>query len=711
MSDTGKNHGIPQPIFNLVKYGTIDYDALDNDFTWVHVKCDDWGSFYKLLNTLKLGDDIRSQKTNGYMRRDVYIMAIANRFDAIVDTMESECGKDYVSQHFVIEQLRPGRSELSLVTILQLMINSLGNSTLDDASNPQGRFFKVVKKSMDTKREVISQIIALEFKFDEAPQSMSQFSDIRLDYNVCTFNNSVYGDIKWGKSSKKESIPRYRYLPSSGMQVSSFPFEDDGNAFVMKSRHSIDKTHLDMLNWTRNNKISETDDPLKGIEINLEESRSVVVFDVIRSLNDRFGDYFGGISLYQCEAERLFTDLDRSYLERLMNHFAERTIQVMGTSKSKKPRDMVVCIYNKAEGKYQKLLEEFVQIVKTRYNVEMTPTEGPRFGMYNIPLIHMKKFYENNPEVKDPHMNHDYALMQHVTVENLESAIKQYNTSQKSNNTRFEKRKEKWLEEDRSRKPEDYESETGKSITQANMPLAEVLFEQLYIKEEIENQEMRFYDWKGFGAEGDWMFGIPLFHMEKRKKVMDGFAYYVIHKDGKMETPVKCDLINFTAPAQFVNLDWNNIEYAVVDPDMNVNIVRFTPIKTLPNATAILQMIEENKRNSRKRTEGVKEEKSKNENFGGCVDIGYIRISDTLWIYYVGQYNNLKQSIANASVVREIEAVDGSRVFFDKIFHMMSIPFVKHNQNSVIPFTIKYLKEWCLSMDYFNPNIEDEDER
>lgn len=49
-------------------------------------------------------------------------------------------------------------------------------------------------------------------------------------------------------------------------------------------------------------------------------------------------------------------------------------------------------------------------------------------------------------------------------------------------------------------------------------------------------------------------------------------------------------------------------------------------------------------------------------------------------------------------------------MFFDRSFHMMSIPYVKHKRNSVIPFPIKYLTEWCKKLHYAVANIEDDNE-
>ena len=70
---------------------------------------------------------------------------------------------------------------------------------------------------------------------------------------------------------------------------------------------------------------------------------------------------------------------------------------------------------------------------------------------------------------------------------------------------------------------------------------------------------------------------------------------------------------------------------------------------------------------------------------GGCIGVGYYRLSSKCWIYYVGAQDNPNQAITNASTVYMIESTN--EIFFEDLF-------VKHNQNTVIPFPIKYLTEW-----------------
>jgi len=696
---------ILMPFFNLIKHGKPDYTGLDADFTWVHVTCNEWGPYFRLLEVLKPNDSILSQKSSGYGKKDVYFLATADFFDKAMDLVEEACGATYFRDNFTFEQVHPGTDKLCLATIMQLFINSLGNNSMVDASNAQGRFFQIVKHEDDKKRSIVSKYVSLEFKVDYSPDYLHDFSDLYFSYNVNTFNNALYEDIKWGNRGKDVET-RFRNVPGAGMQTCKYRTEDDGNTFVLKSRKFEDKNHLDMLSWTRNPTKTEGEDTNRDVEKNLEESRSVWIFRVIGKLNDMYGEYFGGLSVYQCKAERLPTELDPIYLERLMGHFQGKTIHIDNKDRRKKGQDVIVCIYNLTESANNAVVEEFVGIVKDRYQLKLTITGGPKFGMYNVPIIYPKSYYEDDPE-KDPHKDHSFTLMQHATIDNLKAAIKGYNKQVKSNNTRYENKKKKWLEEEPTRKEKDFSGEKPKL---PNMPIAEVIFEQLYLKEDIEGRKITFYNWLKFGAEGEWKFAIPLKHSENHKLTLDGFACFSILKDGTMIEPEMYPPNDPFSPVEFGSLVWDDIEYAIVNPDNQVNIVRATHVNTIPDGDWVYGKIKDNKEKNEARTHDLKSPDAKMKVFGGSIDIGYVRLTDKRWIYYVGQYNNLNQSIANSSIVREIEAVGDSKVFFEELFHMMSIPFVKHNQNSVIPFPVKYLKEWSKQLGYYKEDVADKNQ-
>lgn len=63
--------------------------------------------------------------------------------------------------------------------------------------------------------------------------------------------------------------------------------------------------------------------------------------------------------------------------------------------------------------------------------------------------------------------------------------------------------------------------------------------------------------------------------------------------------------------------------------------------------------------------------------------------------YSVGEIvNGIKYKIERESIVREIQAVQGSRLIFKKLLPLMGVEFVKYGMLTVVPFPFKYLQEY-----------------
>lgn len=93
----------------------------------------------------------------------------------------------------------------------------------------------------------------------------------------------------------------------------------------------------------------------------------------------------------------------------------------------------------------------------------------------------------------------------------------------------------------------------------------------------------------------------------------------------------------------------------------------------------------------------VRNQKSRQQNLGGLVDINYINLSDDNAYYCVGEIGNgMKAQIVRSSRIREICTVPGSKLIMDKVLELMAVKFVRYNQLTVLPFPFKYLLEYHL---------------
>jgi hypothetical protein len=69
--------------------------------------------------------------------------------------------------------------------------------------------------------------------------------------------------------------------------------------------------------------------------------------------------------------------------------------------------------------------------------------------------------------------------------------------------------------------------------------------------------------------------------------------------------------------------------------------------------------------------------------------------------------HGMGSKFSRAANVREIIPFEGSKLFFDKILDLMNVPFVRHNQSTVVPFPLKYLTEW-MNINNCVPNMNDD---
>ena len=79
-------------------------------------------------------------------------------------------------------------------------------------------------------------------------------------------------------------------------------------------------------------------------------------------------------------------------------------------------------------------------------------------------------------------------------------------------------------------------------------------------------------------------------------------------------------------------------------------------------------------------------EEERREYLSGNIDINYFDYDDT----------HAKYTIERASVVREIQAVEGSKLIFKKVLPLMGVEFVRYGMLTVVPFPFKYLRELVL---------------
>jgi hypothetical protein len=337
----------------------------------------------------------------------------------------------------------------------------------------------------------------------------------------------------------------------------------------------------------------------------------------------------------------------------------------------------------------------------------------------NIRYIHDKSFY-SNIEV-DPHQENmkDY-IVQHITVENFkhQSSAAVYN-----------------------------------------------ILKELVVKKDIANGKITLVDWSKYGYKADWLFGV----------VVEATYYFLtIHPNGAFEIEaLERNLFSLTEYDKYMDYfglnketqnDYRGVIGLIKDADGNINLIKDTNMYSIPDYTAIgdiLKNVSSEVRFAGKDVEAwlralmnitdkvkvqaeldiviphidvnaeytkadimglfkgittkkevvryifdntgimlyayLRGEDERNEYLSGNIDINYFEQDATSARFSVGEIGNgMKYSIERASVIREIQAVEGSKLIFKELLPLMGVEFVRYGMLTVVPFPFKYLREYIV---------------
>ena len=85
--------------------------------------------------------------------------------------------------------------------------------------------------------------------------------------------------------------------------------------------------------------------------------------------------------------------------------------------------------------------------------------------------------------------------------------------------------------------------------------------------------------------------------------------------------------------------------------------------------------------------------------FSDAVDMASCTSADGKRYYRVGLWGPGMQFSAThkASILREVIAMDGSRSLVDDVLPMLDVDMVRWGQTTVLPYPVKYLREWILA--------------
>lgn len=626
---------------NYIKYGALILDELSSVLKAKSIVFEKGKSFYALFDKNTINQTDLSKELEKIEDGETLSFKILNK---------NEIGE--IAEH----------------TISQLLINSIStpNHRKLTFNNLTGKlyifspaFFKI-SKSKD--KEQIFKIVVLELNISP---------DLSLQLSVKTFSSVLLSKQMDFSKKKFTEYPKYTFVHATGTLKRVLNSENIAgeNQYILKqtSRNGIsEKNNIPFLSF-------------KDLE-EFGNSKIGILNSAIQNIKDKLSNYLS----FE------FAQIPVKDTIRYSNSFK--------ISDFKENIFLLDLVQDEDSDEHLKEVHDELKNIIPKANIEIAKKENT--NGYNLKLIHNRSYYEKY-EKEDPYKAS--SISQHFTLE-------------------------------------DFKVDSKATL--------KVLITESIIKNDIKNNQISIVDWKSYGFNKDWIFG---------NKIDEQFCFLTIKPNGNLrfenfepnlfnqnEYDMLCEIFNENTNAEFI----------VKDEKGNVNLIQRTSNFTLPNydiiyitlkneatelnltkTEAIRYVIEtfedfakqnnitnkintldrwnkkslldcfENRTDKKRFTEKVENEtgeilksylrdKTRYEIIDSQLDIHLLENNGKTF-YYVGiKGKGIQQQISRASIIREIEAHQDSEIIFDKLLPLMNVDFVKNGDLTVLPFPIKYLKEW-----------------
>lgn len=325
--------------------------------------------------------------------------------------------------------------------------------------------------------------------------------------------------------------------------------------------------------------------------------------------------------------------------------------------------------------------EWFLRMCRER-NINIRKSRRITPGAMNIVVVLRK---ENDPE----HHHYPDMAVQHISVEEIEPVRKA-------------------VEENERRGREEEGKNPGKKRRRKDpfASLIAMILINVVIKQDVLNHRMSFADWKDFFPNGrDWHFitRVLIPGKEKRKLVYGEMVDMHISAEGRCEYNVYHSLNE--VPEDFAMI-WSEFDIgkdegesliAAVSDGINSYGYYFKDNLWLaPSVTECSGYLQSLPVDSEGKTinKGKKSEAIRSL-YAACLDVHATNWDNGNRYYSVGVpgkgINGLDFNIAR---IREIRTISAGEELPDNFLEMLTVPFVKYNMYTVVPFPFKYLKEF-----------------
>lgn len=500
-------------------------------------------------------------------------------------------------QDIIIEQI----SDLSTLTdqlILRLFLYSLNYTDEDCAyNNITGKLYLIDKNFISNNRD---KILAINIDIDYF---------LQLTINITTFTK-----VKNFNFRDFQKLPKYILGEDAKSLIRTIDYKDKTNIYVKKAFTNKKLKTIPFLNFYEN----------------INKCRNYYLIATFHRLKEIIKE-FATIELITVEANRSISKLDKDYLSKSIELLKNKGVVLVDKLGNQNENNV-----------FSGIVEQFEKVL----NMKISTNKNISKNKVNFVLTHNKSYFEDNGIVDKYIVDKDQRNIQHFTLEDSLSKIKEENKA-----------------------------------------IIATLIKEAAIKSDILNKKVCIDDWNKLKCQNNYIFGKIIREKDKPEYV----HLLLITKEGSMKFFSR----TFDEPL-FSNEILNKCDdmlrkerigsdiYLVADDLGNINIIKKTELIPVASESVYKNLIDENGRLSRH---------SKDFScYEGLRSLNFINLNGAFY-YNAGVIGSFNTSIANASHFYRVYNAIGVNII-EKIFESMAVSFVKLNSFTILPYPFKYLNEW-----------------
>jgi len=625
---------------DYIKYGALFLDEINLNLKTKSIVFEQGKSFYALFNK------------NDFEKIDLSLVLKSLKFSdtLIYKIIESEDELNKIPKHL----------------LSQLLINSISTPKHKRLSfnNLTGKLYLFntnhFKISKTREKEQIFKIVGLEFKINKT---------LSLELNVRTFSNVLLSKKMDFSKKKFRDYAKYSFVHATNTLKRVLNSDEKvENQFILKQTQKngkLEKNNIPFLDF-------------KNLE-NFKITKLGLLNDVMLSIENKLSNY---INLS-------FNKVNISNVIRFNNSL-----------KIEKQSFKITLIDSINDDDSLEMINDLIKelnLVSPLSKLKISKKESK--NGFNIKLIHNRAYYSRYNLI-DPYKSS--SNIQHITSQ-------------------------------------DFKINSKASI--------KAIIKELIIKNDIQNNQISIVEWKDYNFNEKWIFG---------NKIENDFFFVTVYPNGKLKfEQFERHLFNQNEYDELCNIfdEDSNTEFILKDDKGNINSIKKTENFSLPEFESIYEILSKESENikinkqqvisyveevfelpkqnefiqkinslekwnklsllncfpsrtdKKKLTEIIKDrtgeilksylrDKTRYEILDSQLDIHHY-VENERQFYFVGiKGSGIQQQISRASVIREIGKINESEFIFEKLLPLMNVDFVKNGDLTVMPFPLKYLREW-----------------